>query len=42
MLRVDELAAAMVDIALNGSEERRLFHTALVKRGKEVLVNANS
>jgi len=37
LLRVDELAAAMVEIALNGSQERTLLHPALVKKGKEVL-----
>ena len=40
MLRVDELAAAMVEIALNGNEERKLFHPTLVKKGKEALKNA--
>ncbi|KIX04813.1 uncharacterized protein Z518_05684 [Rhinocladiella mackenziei CBS 650.93] len=35
MLRVDELAAAMIEVALNGHPERRLFHPTLVKEVAE-------
>jgi hypothetical protein len=37
MIRVDELAAAMVDIALNGGEKGLLENCDLVEKGREVL-----
>lgn len=37
MIRVDELAAAAVDIAMHGSEMRTLENGDLVKRGREAL-----
>ena len=41
-LRVDKLAAAMIETALNGTAERRLFNPMLVKKGKEVLKRVKS
>jgi hypothetical protein len=37
MIKVDELAAAMVDIALNGGEKGTWENRDLVERGREVL-----
>jgi len=36
-VRVDELAAAMIDIARNGSEERVAQNPEIVMRGRSVL-----
>ena len=33
-IRVDVLAKALVETGLNGDAEKRIFHAALVKKGK--------
>jgi hypothetical protein len=37
MLRVEELAAVMIEIALKGSETQDINHDTLERRGKELL-----
>lgn len=36
-IREDVLAAAMVDIAVNGAEERVLANQAIIAKGEEIL-----
>jgi hypothetical protein len=36
-IRVEELAAAMIDTALNGDDEQRLYHSKLVVKGRRLL-----
>lgn len=42
MIRVDQLGAAMIDIALHGHSERRLLHPAVVAKGKAAMVKTAS
>ena len=37
LIRVNELAAAMLDLAVHGAEKRTLENGELVARGREVL-----
>lgn len=39
MVRIEELGAAMVDIAVNGGSEPVVNNDVIVRRGREILRN---
>ena len=41
-IKVDELAAAMIDLALDGSERQILENVDLVKKGRELMTQAST
>ena len=41
-VRVDELAAVMVDLAVNGGNEQEVVNKVIVEKGRELLINQSS
>ena len=41
-IKVDELAAAMINLALDGSERQILENVDLVKKGRELMTRAST